>query len=267
MWQLRAWFVALMLCSSTLSAAAESEADVQRIRQLVQAGVLPRMALEEAENELLEYGYRKTLNRTLLSETLEQSEIQAMLNAAQGLQNIALERLNILMTQVQAGVTPANKLSDARDALDVAKRQSELAETRASLVRQMKRMAASESYLEELEQEELAFRYEGLADYEMQSLIDIEEMFFMSFGREIPVSSDGDTPLHRSMGLDHTGRIDIALHPESQEGQFLMFMLESMGIPYVAFLSAVAGQATGPHIHVGPPSTRISLQESVEFAN
>ena len=66
------------------------------------------------------------------------------------------------------------------------------------------------------------------------------------------------------MGFDHTGRVDVALHPDDLEGFFLIEVLESWGIPYIAFRSAVPGQATGPHIHIGNPSPRYQPETSEE---
>ena len=247
-----------MLASSSVAAlSAQADADLQRVRDLVRAGALPRKALVEAESAHLERGYRETLRRTLLSDSLKPEELATMLDAANGLQRIVQERFDRVMAQVNAQVVPANRLQEAKDQLDAAKRQVELAESRANLVRQMERMAAAETYLEELEGDEEAYRFYGFEDYEQELLYEIAEMYRAAFGTDPPVSAEGDTPLHRSMGLDHTGRIDVAVHPDSDEGLFLIYMLESLGIPYIAFRTAIPGQATGPHIHLGPPSDRI----------
>ena len=180
-----------------------------------------------------------------------------MLDAAKGLERIVQERFDAVMAQVEAGVVPANRLQEAKDRLAAAKRQAELATSRANLVRQMERMVAAESYREELEGDEEAYRFYGFDQYERELLYEIGDMYFAAFGSDPPVSAEGDTPLHRSMGLDHTGRMDVALHPDSEEGVFLTYMLENLGIPYIAFRAAIPGQATGPHIHIGPPSERI----------
>jgi hypothetical protein len=47
------------------------------------------------------------------------------------------------------------------------------------------------------------------------------------------------------------------LHPDSPEGKALIAFLRGNGIPFLAFRSAVAGTATGAHIHIGYPSHRI----------
>lgn len=239
------------------AATAQADPELERVEKLVRAGALPRRALVDAQTEKLKRGYRETLNRTLLSETLEKGELRTMLDAADGLVRIARENLNVVMARVEAGVIPLRHLQEAKDQLAGAERQAELANTRADLIRQMERMVAAETYLEELEGEDLAYRFEGFDEYELGMLEEIGDMYRYTFGSSPPISADGDTDLHRSMGLDHTGRIDVALHPDSDEGLFLIYMLESLGIPYIAFRSAVPGQSTGPHIHVGPPSDRI----------
>ena len=261
-----AWIVGTAISLASMpTASAQTDPELERVEKLVRAGALPKRALVDAQTERLKRGYRETLTRTLLSDTLSQGELKLMLDAADGLVRIAREHLELALARVEAGVIPAQRLQEAKDELTGAERQAELANTRADLIRQMERMVAAETYLEELEGEDLAFRFEGFDDYELAMLEEIGDMYRYTFGSSPPVSADGDTDLHRSMGLDHTGRIDVALHPDSDEGMFLIYMLESLGIPYIAFRSAVPGQSTGPHIHVGPPSDRIQPDEEAAF--
>ena len=247
----------LLVAISVPGLLAQVDSELQRVRDLVRAGALPRKALVEAESNRLERGYRETLRRTLLSETLEPGEVKTMLDAAKGLERIIRERFDLVMMRVQAGVVPAKRLQEAKDMLEAAERQSELAEARASLLRQMERMEEAESYRQELESEEEVYRFYGFDDYEQELLIEIGDMYRQAFGQDPPVSAEGDTDLHRSMGLDHTGRIDVAVHPDSDEGMFLTYLLESLGIPYFAFRGPIPGRSTGPHLHVGPPSERL----------
>jgi hypothetical protein len=51
--------------------------------------------------------------------------------------------------------------------------------------------------------------------------------------------------------------MDVAVQPDSPEGEALMAYLRSQGIPFIAFRHAVPGSATGAHIHIGRPSHRI----------
>ena len=80
--------------------------------------------------------------------------------------------------------------------------------------------------------------------------------FEKRFGRPLPISVEGESLTHRSMGFDHQGRVDVALTPDQPEGIWLCQYLRAMGIPYFAFRTAMAGRATGAHIHIGPPSDR-----------
>jgi hypothetical protein len=51
--------------------------------------------------------------------------------------------------------------------------------------------------------------------------------------------------------------VDVAIHPDDPEGQWLLTYLLENHIPYFAFRHAVPGKATGAHIHIGPQSTRL----------
>jgi hypothetical protein len=63
--------------------------------------------------------------------------------------------------------------------------------------------------------------------------------------------------VHRSLGFDHRDRVDVALNPDQTEGRWLMSLLDRLSVPYIAFRHAVAGRATGAHIHIGLPSPRL----------
>ena len=78
------------------------------------------------------------------------------------------------------------------------------------------------------------------------------------FPKPLPVSAMGETAVHRALGFDHRGRVDVALSPDQPEGVWLRQYLEARRIPYFAFWQAVPGKATGAHIHIGPESTRLS---------
>ena len=85
---------------------------------------------------------------------------------------------------------------------------------------------------------------------------DVRGFFASRFGHGAPISADGQTTFHSRMGFDHSNAVDIAVSPDSQEGQALMNHLRATGIPFIAFRRAVPGSATGAHIHVGIPSPR-----------
>lgn len=100
-------------------------------------------------------------------------------------------------------------------------------------------------------------RYTGTTKFSLIDHLRIDEYFRGQFGRSMPISALGQTGVHDRLGFDHRGALDVALHPDSPEGQALMTYLRSQGIPYLAFRGAIAGSATGAHIHIGQPSHRI----------
>lgn len=94
--------------------------------------------------------------------------------------------------------------------------------------------------------------------WSIASLASIQQFFAKTFGRVLPTSAIGQSATHNRMGWDHRNAVDVGLHPDSDEGRALISYLQSAGIPFLAFRSAIPGVATGPHIHIGSPSHRIS---------
>jgi hypothetical protein len=103
----------------------------------------------------------------------------------------------------------------------------------------------------------MAERYDGEGIFTTSDFARVSAAFWREFSRELPVSAFGATAFHRAMGFDHRDRVDIALNPDQREGIWLRNFLKRERIPYFAFRAAIAGSATAPHIHVGPPSMRL----------
>jgi len=101
-------------------------------------------------------------------------------------------------------------------------------------------------------------RYNGPATWVLSDAAKVQSFFAMKFNHALPISAFGQTPVHDHLGFDHRNSIDVALSPDSSEGQALMTYLRSAGIPFIAFRYAVPGSATGAHIHIGYPSRRIA---------
>jgi hypothetical protein len=103
-------------------------------------------------------------------------------------------------------------------------------------------------------------RYQGRVVWSLQSITPkLQQMFAARFGRVLPISAFGQTPLHDRMGFDHRSALDVAVHPDSPEGRALIDYLREEGIPFIAYRGAVPGAASGAHIHVGQPSPRITV--------
>lgn len=100
-------------------------------------------------------------------------------------------------------------------------------------------------------------RFNGAAGFTLAEVAKIERFFSSTFGRGLPISALGQTATHDRMRFDHRNSVDVALHPESAEGQSVLKYLRQAGIPFIAFRGAVTGAVTGAHIHIGKPSPRL----------
>ena len=101
-------------------------------------------------------------------------------------------------------------------------------------------------------------RYNGFANWVLTDAAKVQSFFALRFNQALPISAFGQTPVHDHLGFDHRNSLDVAVSPDSTEGQTLMAYLRSAGIPFIAFRHAVQGSATGAHIHIGYPSKRLS---------
>ena len=100
--------------------------------------------------------------------------------------------------------------------------------------------------------------YRGASAWSLREVAEVERFFTVRFGRALPVSALGQTPLHARLGFDHRNALDVAVHPDGDEGRALIAWLQGRGVPFIAFRSPVSGSATGAHVHVGEPSPRLS---------
>ncbi len=99
-------------------------------------------------------------------------------------------------------------------------------------------------------------RFDGTRRWTLGGLSQVTAFFTQRFGRPLPISALGQTPIHDRLGYDHHDAVDVALHPDSPEGRALLDYLRAAGIPFLAYRGPVAGAATGAHVHIGPASIR-----------
>lgn len=99
---------------------------------------------------------------------------------------------------------------------------------------------------------------EGTGKWKLSDAGKVEEFFVGKFKKPLPLSAFGQSDLHTRWGWDHRNGMDVGLHPDSAEGRALIEFLRTESIPFLAFRGAVPGVATGPHIHIGNRSPRIS---------
>ena len=103
-------------------------------------------------------------------------------------------------------------------------------------------------------------RFGGWAEWSLAMAPRLEAFFQQRFGRPLPVSAFGQTAVHDRLGFDHRDALDVAVHPDSPEGEAVMAWLRQHGVSFLAFRGPVAGEATGAHVHVGDPSPRMAAR-------
>ncbi len=84
--------------------------------------------------------------------------------------------------------------------------------------------------------------------------------FHVKFDRPLPISAEGETEVHRAMGFDHRGRVDVAVVPTAPEGIWLRQYLQVAKDSLLRFFARDSRQGYRAHIHIGPGSTRLGDQ-------
>lgn len=243
--------------------------EVDRLRVMAESGSIPRARLDQAQAELADSEdnaiLRRTLYGTLRVEDFTKEQSELMVRAAQRLVDRQNERYQRMKDLVEEGVVARVSLTAMLEDLEYRKKALDLANFRAKLVEELSEQANAEGELDEaaplLGPRRVIERFDGMGIFRETDFIRISTAFQRQFGRTLPVSAKGDTALHRSLGFDHRGRVDIALNPDQREGAWLRSYLQKARLPYYAFRAAVRGKATAPHIHLGPPSARYRVAD------
>src|ERR1019366_86324 len=109
-------------------------------------------------------------------------------------------------------VCSSDLLTPLLEELDSARKELDLAESRARFTRELAQMARAEELVATpLNQDpraarELADRYDGDGIFTRGTFARVELDFEKQFGKPMPVSAMGETAVHRSLGFDHRGR-------------------------------------------------------------
>ena len=216
-----------------------------------QAG--PVSELIRAQTELIARTreYRESLEPVLAFQEAEAARAEAQARSHRELLDRGLvarrdvEALDALAQAARARVDETRQRMGEADAL--------MGETLAAIeVAKMPRAAPGE-----VVSTSTMIRYQGMVELAAGSVASIETFFSEQFGRALPVSALGQTPVHDRMGLDHRHALDVAVHPDSDEGKALMAYLRRERIPFLAFKGPVPGASTGAHIHIGQVSPRL----------
>lgn len=266
--------VCLCVCGGLVRAqtgdpeVTRAQAGIERLRALVEAGAAPRIELERAEDALADAQDEACLRKTLYQgKDLTEAQAEEMVGAAERRYDRRSQALDRIRKLVSQGVASQVSLGKFQDDLDMAKKECDLAEERARMIQELARMAQAELAIatapapsgEVTVDHGVAERYDGNGIFTPGIFAQVEAAFENRFGKALPVSAMGETALHRALGFDHRGRVDVAINPDQPEGVWLREYLSANHIPYFAFRQAVPGKATGAHIHLGPMSTRLAV--------
>jgi hypothetical protein len=261
---------AAALYALVLSAQISQDADVararvelERTRAMVEEGVEARTQLAAAEQAVTDAEENAFLRRTLYGQDATEQDADRMVAVTA----LRLERREQAIVKCQdlirAGVVARVSLPPLVEQADRARKEHEYATTRARLIHEMAEMAREEAALQvtleraPAEAQGLAERYDGNGTFTPGDFGKISRAFEREFSKNLPVSANGETAVHRALGFDHRNRVDVAVNPDQPEGAWLRQYLVVHHIPYFAFRAAVPGRATGPHIHIGPMSARL----------
>jgi hypothetical protein len=258
------WATVVILGSAL---AAQVREEPGRVQGLVEAGALPRASLEKARQGEADTEDARVLERTLYGnlevEELTEQQAEEMLAAATRRFERRQGRVEQAKRLVDEGALGRLALTPLLEELDRGRRELDLAASRARVLQELAAMArAEQELLARLEQAAapadllgLAERFDGRALVGSTQLKEIAQAFERRFLKTLPVSARGDTAVHRTLGFDHRGRVDVAVDPDQPEGLWLRDYLRGLRVPFIAFRGFVAGKSTGPHIHIGPPSS------------
>jgi hypothetical protein len=279
----------LFLCAGVVLCAAQENsplpADIQatadRIRQEMRLPSAPPAAARPApraeplitpEEQEADAEDSDILLRTMRTVTVDElttsaplrdsTELDAreMLGAGERMADRADKRVQRADDLVARREAPASAASDARE--EAARRHAtlDLITDRAAMLSELIEMArADDSGPSGARRTGFGtFRYDGSGRLIRPSeLATLSAAYQKKFMKTLPISAWGETATHAMLGFDHRGRIDVAIGPDGPEGLWIRAWLERSRIPYYAFRTAMLGRSTGPHIHIGPGSTRI----------
>ncbi|MCI0339037.1 MAG: hypothetical protein L0226_15795 [Acidobacteria bacterium] len=228
----------------------EPQITQKEIDELSEAASKSRATLIEASQT-----YRESLERLLALQKQEEERVAAIVEKDRGL--------------LEMGLIPKRQFEESEQ--NLAEAQSKSAETQRQ-IGSVDHLVAEVRAAEELAKmptltqgatrsTAMLIRYVGKSRWAMTDLEKIDAFFRLKFGRVLPVSAFGQTATHSHLGFDHHDAIDVAVHPDTVEGQELIDYLRSQGISFIAIRGSIPGSATGAHIHIGPPSRRIISQQ------
>lgn len=260
--------IAVALLAQGPSAQMErAKEEIARIETLVSAGALAPARLVEARQILADAEDAAVLDRTLYAKILLQDfseqQVSDMVAAAERRLTRHQQRIGQQQRLIDAGVLARADSGSLSQELDSRRNVVQLAHSRAGLLQELLEMARSEQAVALTPSTVLGHggplieHFQGSGRFNDGDLKRITLEFEKKFSKPLPISARGESAVHRTLGFDHRGRVDIGVTPDSPEGTWMRTFLAENHIPYIAFRRSIAGQATAAHIHIGTPSPKL----------
>jgi hypothetical protein len=252
------------------SAIIRAQANLENVERLVISGVLPRLRLDQAKENLEDARDIAVLHQTLFGKELTIDQADEMIAAAERRVDRKRKSQQDMQRLLTQGIISKAEMTGYADDLDRASHELDWAKNRARLIMELHAMVRAEedamklaALAESVRQagqaavaaHPIVERFDGNGQFGPGILAKVESAYNKRFGAAMPISANGETSVHRALNFDHRGRVDVPVSPDQPEGVWLRRYLTDNQIPFFAFRSAIARQATGAHIHLGPPST------------
>lgn len=245
--------------------------EVEKIKALVELGVEAPIRLVRAEQDLADTQDRAILDRMQYADWADVNEQPDgdVVAAAERRVNREKDRIELQNKLIADGLAASRDLASLEEELSQRQLDLSWAQSRLKFRIQADELAEQRDLISRAQEaartEHPDFSVDGVEHYEgvgafdeMRDLKLLSAAYEAEFAHPLPISADGETTLHRTMGFDHRGRIDVAIDPNESPGIWLRHYLRSRQIPYFAFSRAVPGKATAAHIHIGAGSTRMA---------
>jgi hypothetical protein len=266
--------LATAMCAADNPQIIAARESVKRLKILAEAGAASRGQLAQAEDDLADAEDDAVINDGLRSKDLTETQADDMEAAAGRRLERRQKAFDKAQKMVEGGLSTQASLAPLQSDLEFARKERDLVGEVASVTRQVAAMAQLEASLPRTLPQTpnaalpsgsghgVSESSDGNGKFTPAILASVESAYQSRFGKPLPISAMGETAVHRALGFDHTGRVDVALNPDQPEGIWLRQYLAENRIPYFAFWQAVPGKATGAHIHLGPQSTRLSSRNA-----
>lgn len=274
----QSFFFGWMLVQAAIQAPAQAPFPIQkatgeleRLKELAQIGAISRTRLAQAEDNLADARDEDSLGRLLYGsigvEQLTETQASELIAAAQRRVDRIVKRYAGQAGLVDQGVLPRSQMEEFERQLSDHRLTLQLAESRARIFEDLLNMAKAEEIFEAGHAEDdspkpMIESFTGSGAFKEAHLKYVEAAFEKQFKKPFPVSARGQSALHTMLGFDHSGRVDIGVNPDDEEGQWLRSQLQLLRVPYIALRAMIPGKSTAPHVHIGLPSNRLKSADT-----